>query len=772
MSTNTEPGQGGCCHGSTAGPAPAAPAPGARHDCCAPVQAETPGSAEGHDCCHAGTTVTTKVVHRVPAPGETLYICPMCPGVESPVPAACPKCGMALEPAVPTLAAGDDPELVDMRRRFLASLAFTLPLVAVAMLGMAGWLPRALRGPTNGWLQLALATPVVLWCGWPLLQRGWRSLQTRHFNMFTLIGLGVTVAYGFSVVAVLAPGVVPAAFRHAGAASLYFESAATIVTLVLFGQVLELRARQRTGAALRALLDLAPRKATRIDAQGGEHEVDLAQVQVGDVLRVRPGEKVPVDGTVLEGTGTIDESMVTGESIPVDKAPGAALIGGTVNGANGLVLRAERVGAATLLAQIVQTVAEAQRSRAPVQALADRVSGWFVPAVVVIALLAAVVWGFVGPEPRLAFALVVAVSTLIIACPCALGLATPMSMTVAMGRGAQAGVLFRSAEALETLEHVDTLVLDKTGTLTKGRPEVVTVLPVDGIAEAELLRFAASLEQASEHPLAAAIVRLAQRKGLRLGRSYGFASRPGAGATGVVQLRKVAVGNEALHAAEGVVLGSLVAEAARLREHGQTAVFVAVDGQPLGLIGLADTLKDEAWEVVKALQQDGLRLVLLSGDHESAARAIAEQVGISEVHGGVDPAGKAAIVQRLRAEGRRVAMAGDGVNDAPALAAADVGIAMGAGTDVAKQTAGVTLVGGDLHGIRRALRLSEATMGNVRQNLWLAFGYNSLGVPIAAGVLYPLFGLLLTPAVAAAAMSLSSVSVIGNALRLRRTPLG
>jgi Cu+-exporting ATPase len=750
---------GGCCHGKTAGQPVAAVPPAVHaapaHDCCAPP--ERPQHVHDHGA--AGPTASAA------------YICPMCPGVGSDVPGACPHCGMALEPAMPTLAVGDDPELVDMRRRFRIALALTVPLLVLAMGGMAGWLPGSLTGPLNGWLQLLLAAPVVLWCGWPLLERGARSIATRRLNMFTLIGLGVAVAFLFSTVSLVAPGAVPHAFRHGAGPSLYFESAAMIVTLVLLGQVLELRARQRTGAALRSLLDLAPPRAVRLDADGAEREVALAEVVSGDTLRVRPGERVPVDGVVLEGAGAVDESMVTGESIPVDKAAGAALIGGTVNGSGSLVMRAERVGAATLLAQIVRTVADAQRSRAPVQALADRVSAWFVPAVVAVALLAAVAWALLGPEPRLAYALVVAVTTLIVACPCALGLATPMSMTVAMGRGAQAGVLFRNAESLQALDDVDTLVLDKTGTLTRGRPEVASVIPVDGIAEAELLRFAASLEQASEHPLAAAIVRLAQKRGLRLGRSYGFEAHAGAGASGVVQLRRVVVGNESLLASEGIEPGSLLREAARLRDEGQTVAFVAVDGHPLGVIGLADPLKDEAWEVVRDLQADGLRLVLLTGDHEAAARTIAAQVGIAEVRAGMSPQGKAEVVRELRAAGHKVAMAGDGINDAPALAAADVGIAMGAGTDVAKQTAGVTLVSGDLRGLRRALRLSEATMANVRQNLWFAFGYNALGVPVAAGILYPVAGLLLTPAVAAAAMSLSSVSVIANALRLRRAPL-
>ena len=728
----------------------------------------------GHECCHAGAAAPAVRVPRVSKAGEALYICPMCPGVESAVPAACPKCGMALEPAVPVHAHGSEhdhgghDELGDMRRRFFVALVLTVPLVALAMATMLGWRPSALSHGSVGWLQFALATPVVLWCGWPLLERGARSLVTRNLNMFTLIGLGVVVAYGYSVIATLAPGVVPVAFRHGGHAALYFESAAMIVTLVLLGQVLELRARSRTGEALRSLLDLAPRVALRVAADGQESEVPLEQVEAGDLLRIRPGEKVPVDGVLVEGRGSVDESMVTGESLPVEKAAGATLIGGTMNGVASLVMRAEHVGQDTVLAQIVRTVADAQRSRAPVQALADKVSGWFVPAVVLVAIVAAVVWAVVGPEPRLANALLIAVSTLIVACPCALGLATPMSMTVAMGRGAQAGVLFRSAEALERLEEIDTLVLDKTGTLTTGRPEVVTVIPVDDVAETELLRYSASLEQASEHPIAAAVVRLAQRKGLKLGRSYGFKATPGAGAQGVVQLRNVAVGNARLMAEAGVELGALEREAERLRSLGQTIVFVAVDKVPIGLLGIADPLKPDSWDAVQEFKRDGLRVVLLSGDHEASVHAVAQQLGIEEIHANVRPEEKAAVIRALRAEGRRVAMAGDGINDAPALAEADVGIAMGSGTDIAKQTAGVTLMSGDLRGLGRAFRLSEATMTNVRQNLLFAFGYNSLGVPIAAGVLYPLTGTLLAPAVAAAAMSFSSVSVIANALRLRK----
>jgi Cu+-exporting ATPase len=656
---------------------------------------------------------------------------------------------MALEAAMPSLDAAEDPELVDMRRRFWIALALTLPLVAVEMAAMFGSLHLSLGGRGLPWLQLLLATPVVLWCGWPLLQRGWRSIVHRSPNMFTLIGLGVAVAYGFSTLATLVPEWVPAVFRHGEHPALYFESAAMIVTLVLLGQVLELRARHRTGAALRALLDLAPKSALRLADDGSEDSVPLAQVQSGDRLRVRPGEKVPVDGVVLEGRGSVDESMVTGESLPVGKVPGDAVIGGTLNGTAAFVMRAERIGRETLLARIVQTVAEAQRSRAPVQGLADRVSAWFVPAVIAVALMAAIGWWALGPEPRLAHALVVAVSTLIIACPCALGLATPMSMTVAMGRGAQAGVLFRSAEALERLKDVDTVVLDKTGTLTVGRPEVVSVIPVDGIAD----------------------VQTAKVRGLRLGRSYGFRAVPGKGALGVVQLRNVSVGNAALMEEAGVDARALEPEAQRLRTLGQTVIYVGLDGTPVGLLGVADPLKAEAWDVVQQLKAEGIRIVVLSGDHEESVRAVAAQLGIEDVAAGVLPDAKASRVSELRAAGNVVAMVGDGINDAPALAAADVGIAMGGGTDIAKQTAGVTLVSGDLHGLGRALRLSEATMRNVGQNLMFAFGYNALGVPLAAGVLYPLAGLLLTPAFAAAAMSLSSVSVISNALRLRSVRL-
>jgi len=662
-------------------------------------------------------------------------------------------------------------QLADMRRRFWVALALTVPLVVVEVAAMFGSPRLGVGGLGKPWLQLLLATPVVLWCGWPLLARGWRSIVRRSPDMFTLTGLGVAIAYGFSALVTLVPELAPAAFGRGEPPALYFHAAATIVTLVLLGQVLELRARHRTGEALQSLLDLAPKAARRLADDGNEVSVPLAQVQAGDRLRVPPGEKVPVDGVVLEGRGAVDESMVTGESLPAAKVPGDEVIGGTLNGTAGFVMRAERVGDETLIARVVQAAAEAQRSRAPVQGLADRVSAWFVPAVLVVAVLAAIGWWALGPEPRMGHALVVAVSTLVIASPCALGLATPMSMSVAMARGTQAGVLFRSAEALERLKDVDTVVLDRTGTLTVGRPEVVSVIPVDGIAESELLRFAASLEQASEHPVAAAVVETATSRGLKLGRSHGFRAVPGKGALGVVQLRNVAVGNAALMAEAGVDARSLEPDAQRLRELGQTVIYVGLDGVPVGLLGVADPLKADAWDVVQQLKSEGIRIVVLSGDHEESVRAVAAQLGIEHVAAGVLPDAKAARVSELRAAGNVVAMVGDGINDASALAAADVGIAMGRGPDIATQAAGVTLVGGDLHGLGRALRLSEATMRNVGQNLTFAFGYNALGVPLAAGMLYPLAGLLLAPAFAAAAMTLGSLSVISNALRLHSVRL-
>jgi Cu+-exporting ATPase len=631
---------------------------------------------------------------------------------------------------------------------------------------------RPLHGPAFVWLQLALATPVVMWGGWPFFVRGWASLVSRRLNMFTLIALGTGAAYAYSVLATLAPGLFPAAFRgHGGAVAVYFEAAAVIVTLVLLGQVLELRARARTGAALRALLGLAPKTARRIEPDGREVDVELEAVAVGDRLRIRPGEKIPVDGVVLEGRSAIDESMLSGEPIPVEKSPGARVVGASVNQTGSLVIRAEKVGAETLLAQIVRMVAEAQRSRAPIQSLADRVAAWFVPAVIAVALAAFVLWAWLGPEPRLAHALVNAVAVLIIACPGALGLATPMSIMVAMGRGATAGVLFENAEALERLCEVDTLVVDKTGTLTEGRPQLVAVEVLPGVAEEELLRLAASVERGSEHPLAAAIVAAAEARGLALDPAVDFASHTGRGVSASVSGRKVALGNRRLLEALGIDAAPLVARAEALRRAGQTAMLVAIDRAAAGLLAAADPVKPSAPEALRQLHAEGIRVVMLSGDSRTTAEAVAKQLGIDEVIAEVLPDEKAAHVRRLQAEGHTVAMAGDGVNDAPALAQADVGIAMGTGTDVAMQSAGVTLVKGDLRGIARARALSRATLRNIRQNLFFAFFYNALGVPVAAGALYPAFGIVLSPMLAAAAMSLSSLCVIANALRLRRARL-
>ena len=702
------------------------------------------------------------------------YTCPMHPEVRQDRPGYCPICGMALEP-VTAAASVDDAELRDMTRRFWASTALSVPLVVFAMLRHApgahelvshrllGWAP---------WIELALATPVVLWGGWPFFERAWRSVVLRSPNMFTLIGLGVSVASVYSVVAVLAPGAFPASFRDAGGqVGVYFEAAAAIVTLVLLGQVLELRARGRTGAALRALLDLAPKTARRVEPDGSERDVPLADVQPGDTLRIRPGEKVPVDGIAVEGASSVDESMVSGEPLPVEKHPGDRLIGGTVNDTGSLLMRAERVGAETLLSRIVAMVAQAQRSRAPIQKLADRVSAWFVPAVVVAAAVTFVAWAVAGPEPRMAYAVVNAVAVLIIACPCALGLATPMSVMVATGKGATAGVLFRNAEALERLRDVDTLVVDKTGTLTVGKPRLVTVQPAPGFAETELLRLAAGLELASEHPLAAAVVTSVRERGTVPARASTFSAVPGKGVRGEVEGRQVALGNAALLAELGLSAPSLVTRAEELRREGQTVVFVSVDGQPAGILGIADPVKDTTVDALRALRGEGLRIVMLTGDDETTAQAVARQLGITEVLAEVLPGDKQAAIVRLQQDGRVVAMAGDGINDAPALAQADVGVAMGTGTDVAMESADVTLVKGDLRGIVRARRLSEAAIRNIRQNLFFAFVYNALGVPVAAGILYPVFGILLSPMIAAAAMSFSSVSVIANALRLRRAPL-
>ncbi len=722
----------------------------------------------GHSCC---SEAAAEPVHAAAAEGAT-YTCPMDPEIVRDAPGACPICGMALEPMTVTLDEAENPELVDMGRRLRWCAAFSVPLLLIAMSDMLPGMPlqRAVPATALHVLQLLLATPVVLWGGRPFFERAWASLRNRSPNMFTLIGLGTGAAYLYSLAAVLSPGIFPDSARAAdGTIGVYFEAAAVIITLVLLGQVLELRARGRTQSALRELLDLAPKTALRIGEDGGENEVDLASVHPGDRLRVRPGEKVPVDGVVLEGTSSVDESMVTGEPIPVEKQAGDAVTGGTVNGTGGFVMRAERVGSETLLAQIVRMVSEAQRSRAPIQGLADKVAQVFVPAVVAAALLAFAVWLALGPEPRLAHAVVSAVAVLIIACPCALGLATPMSIMVGTGRGAQAGVLIKNAEALERLEKVDTLVVDKTGTLTAGRPELASVEPADGVAEEDLLRLAASLERASEHPLAAAVVAGARARGIALSPVTGFASLTGQGVRGEVEGRRVELGNRRL-------FGDLISEgwqerAEALRREGQTVVFVAADGTVAGLLGVADPIKETAAEALAGLRREGLRLVMLTGDSRTTAEAVARRLGIDEVVAEVLPAGKGDAVARLEREGRIVAMAGDGVNDAPALARAAVGIAMGTGTDVAMESAGITLVKGDLRGIARARRLSRATMRNIRQNLLFAFGYNALGVPIAAGVLYPVFGLLLSPMLASAAMTFSSVSVITNALRLRRAKL-
>jgi Cu+-exporting ATPase len=708
-----------------------------------------------------------------PVMSRVEYTCPMHQEIVRDGPGNCPICGMALEPREVT-AEHENPELKDMTRRFWVGVALTLPLLAVMVMEMLPGHPfmAVLSSPWMGWVQMALATPVVLWCGWPFFERGWDSVVHRSWNMFTLIAMGVGAAYLYSVVAVVTPGVFPEAFRgHGGALGLYFEAAAVITVLVLLGQVLELKARDKTGEAIRALLGLAPKTARRIAADGAETDVPLSEIVVGDRLRVRPGEKVPVDGVVVDGRSAVDESMVTGEPVPVEKEAGERVVGGTINGTGSLVMQAERVGKDTLLAQIVKMVSEAQRSRAPIQRLADKVSGYFVPAVLMAAALAAVVWGVWGPEPRLAHALVIAVSVLLIACPCALGLATPMSVMVATGRGAHEGVLVRSAEALETLERVDTLVVDKTGTLTVGKPRLTEVVAADGVDEGKMLRAVASLERASEHPLAAAVVAGAEERGVSLGEVREFVSVTGKGVTGVVDGVRVAVGSVALMRDEGVDAGALEERAEALRRDGRTVMLAAMDGRAAGLIAVADPVKESSRGVVDELKKSGLTVVMVTGDNRTTAAAVAAKLGIG-FEAEVSPEGKAEVVRRLQKEGKVVAMAGDGVNDAPALAAADVGIAMGTGTDVAMAAGGITLVSGDLRGLLRARRLSEKTMQNIRQNLFFAFVYNAAGVPLAAGVLYPLFGWLLSPMVAAAAMSFSSVSVIANALRLRTARLG
>jgi len=703
----------------------------------------------------------------VPVSDGAIYTCPMHAQIRQVGPGSCPICGMALEPELVTADAAPNSELADMTRRFWIGLTFTVPVFLLEMGGHVTGLHQWLGQQNGNWLQLVLATPVVLWAGSPFFERGWASVVSRNLNMFTVIAMGTGVAWIYSIVGTLAPGLFPAAMRASdGAVPVYFEAAAVITVLVLLGQVLELKAREETSGAIRALLDLSPKTARRIKSDGTDEDVSLASVVVGDKLRVRPGERIPVDGAILEGRSAIDESMVTGESMPVSKAVGEKVIGATMNQSGGFVMRADKVGSDSMLAQIVQMVSQAQRSRAPIQRLADQVSGWFVPAVIVSALLAFAAWGLWGPEPRFAYALIAAVSVLIIACPCALGLATPMSIMVGVGRGAQSGVLVKSAESLERLEKVDTIVIDKTGTLTQGKPSVVGIRAV-GIDEIELLRLTASLERSSEHPLAAAIVRNATEQKLSFATVEDFESPVGKGVTGTVNGRHLIIGNRAIMADAKINTTALDADAEAFRTDGATAIFVAIDGKAAGIIAIADPIKATSQAAVTALKAAGIRVVMLTGDNATTAKAVAAKLGITDVEADVLPADKSKVVEKLRAEGRVVAMAGDGVNDAPALAAADVGIAMGTGTDVAMQSAGVTLLSGDLNGIVRARALSAATMSNIRQNLFFAFIYNAAGVPIAAGILYPWLGITLSPMIAAAAMALSSVSVIANALRLR-----
>jgi Cu+-exporting ATPase len=705
------------------------------------------------------------------ASADAIYTCPMHPEVRQVGPGACPICGMALEPVLATAEAGPNPELADMTRRFWIGLALTLPVFALEMGGHLFDLHSLIGPAATNFIQFAFAAPVVLWAGSPFFLRGWQSVVTRNLNMFTLIALGTGVAFVYSVVATLAPELFPPAFREHGAVAVYFEAAAVITVLVLLGQVLELRARAQTSGAIRALLDLAPKTARRLSDDGSDDEVALEAVSVGDRLRVRPGEKVPVDGVVLDGRSSVDESLVTGESMPVTKEPGAEVIAGALNQTGSFVMRADKVGRDTMLARIVDMVAQAQRSRAPIQRLADRVAGWFVPAVIVVAVAAFAAWAIWGPEPRLAYGLVAAVTVLIIACPCALGLATPMSIMVGVGRGARAGVLIKNAEALERLERIDTLVVDKTGTLTAGKPKVVAVVPAAGLDENDVLWLAASIERSSEHPLARAIVEAAGARELALAEARDFDAPAGRGVVGTVEGRRIALGNAKFLAELTIATSALDAEAERLRRDGATVIYVAVDGDAAGLIAVADPIKPTTAAALEALTADGVQVVMLTGDNQTTAQSVARRLGITQVEAEVLPEQKRAVVEKLRHAGRVVAMAGDGVNDAPALATADVGIAMGTGTDVAIESAGLTLIKGDLAGIVAARRLSAATIRNIRQNLVFAFLYNAAGVPIAAGVLYPVFGLLLSPVFAAAAMALSSVSVVGNALRLRQVKL-
>jgi Cu+-exporting ATPase len=707
-----------------------------------------------------------------PPAGGAIYTCPMHPQIRQPGPGSCPICGMALEPMVAGAEEGPSPELADMTRRFWAGLALAVPVVALEMGGHFFGIHALIGQKVSNWLQFGFATPAVLWAGWPFFERGARSIVSRNLNMFTLISMGTGVAWLYSVIATVAPGLFPPAFRAPdGSVAIYFEAAAVITVLVLLGQVLELRARERTSNAIKALLGLAPKTARRIGEDNTDEEVRLEAIAAGDRLRVRPGEKVPVDGVVLEGHATIDESLVTGESLPVGKNAGAKVIAGTLNQTGSIIMRAEKVGADTLLSQIVQMVAKAQRSRAPVQRLADQVASWFVPLVIAVAVLAFAAWAAFGPEPRFAFAIVAAVSVLIIACPCALGLATPMSIMVGVGRGAQSGVLIKNAEALERMEKIDTLVVDKTGTITEGRPKVVAVRAFEGIGEDELLRLAASLERASEHPLAAAIASAAQERKLELAEPAGFESLAGKGVRGEIEGRKLVIGTAGFLKESGIGTADLLREANELRKDGATVVLIGIDGRPAGLLAIADPVKPGAQDIIKALQADGVRVVMVTGDNRVTAEAVARRLGIEDVKAGVLPGNKAAEVEALRSRGLIVAMAGDGVNDAPALAAADIGIAMGTGTDVAMESAGITLLKGDLKGILRARLLSKKTMRNIRQNLFFAFVYNATGVPVAAGILYPAFGILLSPVIAAAAMSLSSVSVVANALRLRHAAI-
>ena len=787
--TTDQHDHGGCCSHPPGGGEPAAslvidPVCGMKVD---PAITEHLVEYEGvnHYFCSAGCKAkfvedpsqyldrsTNAVATNPPAVAEgTIWTCPMHPQIRRMGPGSCPICGMALEPLEPSLEDGPNPELIDMTRRFWVGAVLSVPLVILTLgTELFGW--RLVPMSTSVWIQMALATPVVLWAGWPFFERFWISLKTRNLNMFTLIGLGVGVSYGYSVVATVAPNAFPASLRTMGGlVPVYFEAAAVITTLVLLGQMLELRARSATGTAIRALLGLAPKTARRVH-DGVDEDIPLDQVAVGDILRVRPGEKVPVDGIVTEGRSSVDESMISGEPIPVEKVAGDALTGATVNGTGSLLMKAQRVGRDTMLSQIVRMVAEAQRSRAPIQALADKVSGWFVPAVILISITTFVVWSLVGPEPRLAHALVNAIAVLIIACPCALGLATPMSIMVGTGRGATAGVLVKSAEALELMEKINTLVVDKTGTLTIGKPRLIKVVATGGFEEDDVLGLAASLEKGSEHPLAAAIVDGAEERSIKLNPAMEFESHTGKGVSGTVAGRSVALGNKAMLADLGIDTAMLDGEADSIRAEGQGVMFVAVEQRLGGLLVVADPIKESATGAVAALREAGVRVVMLTGDNRRTAEAVARRIGgIDEVFADVLPGEKQAMVEKLRGEGRRVGMAGDGINDAPALAAADVGIAMGTGTDVAMESAAVTLVKGDLGGIVRARRLSQAVMRNIRQNLFFSFIFNAAGVPIAAGVLYPTFGLLLSPIIAGAAMAFSSVAVIGNSLRLRSTKL-